>query len=46
MNAQAIITIDASNEVTSDLDQQKELVTLTPEMLGIIGGGEGMICIG
>jgi hypothetical protein len=46
MNTQAIAIIIQNDEHTTEADKRKEVVTLTPELLGMVGGGEGMICIG
>jgi len=43
MNKQSATQRDES---INEVEKQNDLVTLDLEMLSIVGGGEGMICIG
>jgi hypothetical protein len=45
MNAQIPISTNGANDPSLVTDPQ-EVMTLTPELLSIVAGGEGMICIG
>jgi len=44
MNVQMTSATVQNDEVTIE-DRKNDVFTITPEMLSIVGGGEGMICI-
>jgi len=46
MNAQIIVLAGGAEESSVNSNTDKEVLLLSPEMLNVVGGGEGMICIG
>lgn len=45
MNAQKTSAVVQNDESIIEDNKQSDLFTVSPEMLNIVGGGEGMICI-
>ncbi|HET7547498.1 MAG TPA: hypothetical protein VFJ86_07005 [Usitatibacter sp.] len=46
MNKQFASAIAQRDESTNEVESQNEVLSLDAEMLSIVAGGEGMICIG